>query len=90
MLTIQEIKQLVDENRTEEAIKALDAMIVQNPTCAECYFLRGNAYRKHNDWKMALSDYCKAMELDPESPAKAAYNATIEILDFYNKDLYNP
>ena len=47
-------------------------------------------YFQHNDWKHAMSDYCKAAELNPDSPAVAAYRAASRILDFYNKDLYNP
>lgn len=90
MITKQEIRQLIEDNRTAEAIEALAAMIEENANDDELYFLRGNAYRKHNDWRNAMSDYCRATEINPESPAAEAYRAAVEILNFYNTDLYNP
>lgn len=90
MATIEKIKELIDGNRTEEAIRTLDKLIEENPADDSLLFLRGNAYRKHNDWKNAVSDYCKAADINPESPAAAAYKAAMEILNFYNKDLLNP
>ena len=29
------------------------------------------------------------MEINPDSPAKNAYSIANDILDFYNKDMYN-
>ena len=72
MITKQEIRQLIEDNRTAEAIEALAAMIEENANDDELYFLRGNAYRKHNDWRNAMSDYCRATEINPESPAKSS------------------
>ena len=90
MITKQEIRQLIEDNRTAEAIEALATMIEENANDDELYFLRGNAYRKHNNWRNAMSDYCRATEINPESPAAEAYRAAEEILNFYNTDLYNP
>ena len=87
---IDKIKELIDTNATAEAIARLDEMISADVENDFLYFLRGNAYRKHNDWKHAISDYCKAAELNPDSPAVAARNVANRILDYYNKDLYNP
>lgn len=89
-MTEQEIRQLLDENRTEEAIAALNVLIAEDAANDVYYYLRGNAYRKHNRWREALSDYCKAMDINPDSPAADAYRAAQEILAFYHKDLYNP
>lgn len=90
MIELEEIKLLINDNRTEEAIEKLTQLAETMPDCDEIFYLRGNAYRKHNDWKHAMSDYCRATELNPESPAADAYKAACEILAFYNKDLYNP
>ena len=38
----------------------------------------------------AINDYLAAVKINPESKAKLALKATYEILDYYNKDLYNP
>ena len=87
MADIDRIKELIDSNATLEAISLIDEMIGSEPDNDMLYFLRGNAYRKHNDWKHAMSDYCKAAEINPDSPATRAYDAAKRILDFYNKDL---
>ena len=57
---------------------------------SQLFYLRGNAYRQLGDWGKAMSSYLESTERDPESPAKQAYAHALEILDFYNHDLYNP
>ncbi len=90
MKNYDEIKRLIDANNTEEAIARLDLIISEGGADDTAYYLRGNAHRKHNNWKNAMSDYCKAMEINPQSPAADAYKAAVEILDFFNKDLLTP
>ena len=94
MATIDEIKALLTDSRSSEAIVAADALLAQEGVAtserAMAYYLRGNAYRQMSDWRMALNSYLEAMELDPDGPATMAYNSALEILAFFNKDLYNP
>ena len=80
-----------------EGQEALDAAneIVENKgtnreTLANAYYLRGNAYRQQGNIRMALNSYLESMELDPDGPAAEAYRHVQELLDFYNKDYYNP
>ena len=70
---------------TTEATESTVAMHEQ----AEAYYLRGNAYRKLGNWQAALNDYQRAIDLDPSSPALQARRMVIDILNFYNKDMYN-
>lgn len=83
------IKLLINENKTDEAIRLLTEYIEKYPKNDEAYFLLGNAYRKLGEIRLALNNYLTAVELNPDSPAKTAYDAQIRILDFYNKDMYN-
>ena len=84
------IKNLIKENRTEEAIAGLKEYIDQHPDCDDRpYYLLGNAYRKQSNWQMALNNYLEAIERNPESPALEARKMTMDILEFYNKDMYN-
>ena len=39
---------------------------------------------------MALNNYMEAIALDPDSPAVQAKEMLESILNFYNKDAYNP
>lgn len=57
---------------------------------SEEYYLQGNAFRKQGDWQRALNCYIEAISLDPNSPAVHAKKMLDDILDFYNKDSYNP
>ena len=86
---METVRQLINDNKTDEALRLLDEYIKKNEADDEAYYLRGNAYRKIGDIRQALNNYLTAMELNPDSPAQTAYNAQIKILDFYNKDMYN-
>lgn len=86
---MDKIKQLIHQGEIDEAIRLLDEYIEVHKESDEAYFLRGNAYRKKEDTRQALNNYLQAMELNPDSPARQAYNMLIDILNFYNKDMYN-
>ncbi len=57
---------------------------------AEEWYKKGNEYRRQSDWQHAIDCYMEAIELDPESPAVEAKQMLEDILNFYNKDAYNP
>lgn len=54
------------------------------------WYLKGNAFRKQQDFQHALECYMEAMELDEESPAHEACRMLMDVLEFYNRDAYNP
>lgn len=86
---METIRQLINDNKTDEALRLLNEYIKKNASADEAFYLRGNVYRKMGDIRQALNNYLTAMELNPDSPAQTAYNAQIKILDFYNKDMFN-
>lgn len=86
---MENIKTLISEGKTDEAICLLDDLIEKNPSSDEAYYLRGNAYRKKGDMRLALNNYLTAMELNSDSPARIAHKQMIAIMDFYNKDMFN-
>ncbi|MBQ7350301.1 MAG: tetratricopeptide repeat protein [Bacteroides sp.] len=84
------IKGLIQEGKLDLAINQLEQQIQQGTSYDdELYYLLGNAYRKQGNWQLALNNYLEAMERNPESPAVHAYQMTMDILNFYNKDMYN-
>ena len=83
------IKEAIKEGNLESAIKDLSQYILADSNDDEAYYLLGNAYRKLGNWQMALNNYLEAMERNPESPAVQAHQMTMDILNFYNKDMYN-
>lgn len=91
MKELLEIKEQLNRGEVDEAIRTLDNYL-SNPNATEkdeAYYLRGNAYRKKEDWQQALNNYQLAIELNPESAASNARKALIDILNFYHKDMYN-
>lgn len=87
---IGKARQLMAQNSIDEAIKLLTAVIDANPDADEAFFVRGTAYHRQGQVRLAISDYCQAKLINPDSPASQAYDAAIEVLNFFNTDLYNP
>ena len=87
---MEKVKNLMDSGRIEEAIALLDEAIASaDGKLDELYYERGNAYWKLQDWKNCLDSYAMAVAVNPESPAAEARRMVEEILQFFNKDMYN-
>lgn len=90
MDSLHTIKELISQGNVDEAIVLLDQFLLTAEAGKdEAYYLRGNAYRKKGNWQQALNNYQSAIELNPESPALQARNMAMDILNFYNKDMFN-
>ena len=86
----ERILALLDANAADEAIALLDAYRADGGAMDDgLFYLLGNAWRKKGNWQMAMNNYLEAIQLNPESPARQALDIANEILDFYNKDMYN-
>ena len=87
---LSDIRKLIQEGELNIAIEQLTAYILSDKTDNdEPYYLLGNAYRKQGNWQLALNNYLEAIERNPESPAVQAHKMAMDILNFYNKDMYN-
>lgn len=91
-MKISDIKSLIENNEIDNAITLLQQQLdkeISDIEKADVYYVLGNAYRKKTDWKNALDSYQKSTELNPESPAVEARKMTMDILEFFHKDMYN-
>ena len=86
---MEAIKQLILDNKADEAIRLVDEIIAADPQNDEAYYLRGNAWRKKGNMQLAINNYLEAMEINPESPARQAHAMMMKIMNFFNKDMYN-
>ncbi len=86
---MEAIKQLILDNKADEAIRLLDEIIDADPQNDEAFYLRGNAWRKKGNMQLAINNYLEAMEINPESPARQAHAMMMKIMNFFNKDMYN-
>ncbi|MDE6793778.1 MAG: tetratricopeptide repeat protein [Muribaculaceae bacterium] len=73
-----------------EAVEALDLYIAVHPDEEEAYTLRGLRHWALGHRAKAINDYLKAISINPQSRAVQALANANAILDFYNKNLYNP
>lgn len=86
----ERIQALLAADEADEAISLLDAYRAGGgPMDDGLFYLLGNAWRKKGNWQMAMNNYLEALDINPDSPAKQALDIANEILDFYNKDMYN-
>ena len=83
------IKSLIEDNKNEEANGRLEAIIAKDDKQEMAYYLLGNIYRKKQDWANAVNSYVKAIDINPESPAVQSKEMCIDVLKFYNTDMYN-
>lgn len=90
MEQLNTIKELINQGDVVEAIQLLDEYLANVPANRdEVFYLRGNAYRKQGNWQQALNNYQYAIDLNPDSPAREAHRMVMDILNFFNKDMYN-
>lgn len=88
---IKKIESLIETGSIDEAMQLVNDLLNAEATKEKdkLYYIRGNIFRKKSDWHQAMNDYQKAIDLNPQSPALNARKALLEILNFYNKDMYN-
>ena len=81
------------ENMNQETsarLEALDERLAADANDEEALIERGRLYWALGMRGAAISDYLAARKINPDGKATQLLKATYEILDFYNKDLYNP
>lgn len=89
-MTAQRLEEILRDEGAQKAIAEAERYISTGPADLDyAYYIRGNAYRKMGDWQGAINNYLEAIAINPESPAKQAYDMANDILNFFNKDMYN-
>lgn len=87
------LDQLKKDLRTvtySEAIATYSDYIANHPDDDKAYTARGLRHWGAGKRSLAINDYLKAIQLNPDSPAKEALKAANDILDYRNTDLINP
>lgn len=75
---------------TSARLNALDARIAADATDEEALIERGRLHWSLGRRSEAIGDYLAAQQINPSGRAAELLKATYAILDYYNKDLYNP
>lgn len=83
------ITAMFDQNRLDEADRALDGLDGTSDR-AWALYMKGRIAWKRGLKSQAMSFYAEAAGLEPDSEAATALEQARQVMDFYNKDLYNP
>lgn len=86
----ENLRQQIKAAAFDEAIELLTKYIAEHPNEDEAYTMRGMRYWGAGKRSLAIKDYLSAVRINPASRASQALKAANEILDYRNKDLYNP
>ena len=89
-MTFEKLKESVALLPADEAIARSSDYLRENPRDTDALTLRGMKYFGAGRRAAAINDYLAALEIDPDCKARLALQSANEILDYYNKDLYNP
>lgn len=90
-MTLDEIKKTIsDGTPVDECIGLLDSYISGHPADDEALLTRGMLHWRLSQRAEAINDLNAAVRLNPRSRAGVMLQSVNTILDFYDKDLYNP
>ncbi|MCK9160186.1 MAG: tetratricopeptide repeat protein, partial [Bacteroidaceae bacterium] len=60
----------IDDGNVDKVIEELDRYLQANCENKDTLlYLRGNAYRKKQNWQEAMNNYQQAIDINPDSPA---------------------
>lgn len=87
--TFQPILDALTANNATEAHQLIRIAMSENEDNATLFYLQGKAYMKQSNWGQAISCFKRAEEIDPQCPAHQCRLMLDDIMDFFNKDMYN-
>ena len=85
----QHVKDLTEKEDYKTALDEVDRLIKENKEDDFALYLKGNIYKKQGNWQQAINNYTEAITLNPKSPATTMRRICIDILNFFNHDMFN-
>ena len=67
---MEKIKKMIADGQTQKALSLLNEHLANHPEDDQAWFLKGNAYRKLGETRLALNSYLEAIAINPDSPAQ--------------------
>lgn len=83
------LRDLTEQENYTEALKHADDFLKEDEKDDMLWYLRGNIFKKQEQWKQAIDSYTEAISINPKNPATTMRRICIDILNFYDKTLYN-
>lgn len=88
--SLQAIRTLTEKEEYAQALREVDNLLEKNPKCDMAWYLKGNIFKKQEQWQQAINSYTQAISINPQNPATTMRRICIDILNFYDKTMYNP
>lgn len=89
-MRLTEMEKYIIPEDVELRLQMLSEHLKQDSEDEAALIERGRLYWALGKRSEAINDYLAAQRINPEGKAKELLKATYEILNFYNKDLFNP
>lgn len=86
----QQIKLFTEQERYDDALALVEDLLNTNSNDDMLWYLKGNIYKKQEQWQQAIDSYTEAIAINRENPATTMRRICIDILNFYDKTMYNP
>ncbi|MBQ9313116.1 MAG: tetratricopeptide repeat protein [Bacteroidales bacterium] len=83
------IRELTEAEQYSDALSMVDSLINEFPKDDMLWYLKGNVFKKQEQWQQAIDSYTQAISINPKNPATTMRRICIDILNFYDKTLYN-
>lgn len=84
-----QIEENIRQGKIQESIDYLSHKLSETTDQETIYILLGKAYQKQTNWKEALNNFQLAIDINPNSDAIKMRKMIIDILEFFNKDMFN-
>lgn len=81
---------LIQDGKLQEAVSLLEKHIADCPDDDNAYYTLGRVYWQMDCRADAVNCYRKALDLNPQSPARYALEIANDVFDFFNPDMFNP
>lgn len=87
----EKIRQLVLQNKFDEALEMLNKQISASPSDVIALQLRGDIFYKMQQWGDAMNDFTSVLEIEPDNAeAKSKLELARNILGYFTPDMFNP
>lgn len=87
----EKIRQLVLQNKFDEALEMLNKQISASPSDVIALQLRGHIFYKMQQWGDAMNDFTSVLEIEPDNAeAKSKLELARNILGYFTPDMFNP
>lgn len=89
MKDAHDILSLIAHGNCQKAIELIEDMVTRQPNNDGLYYMLGKVYHKLGNWQRAIECYQEALARNPQSPARETLQLATDIMNFFNKDMYN-